>query len=180
MERELTWITVLKNGFGRDIYRLTFEQITTTLHVCLLSPRRTLLVFLTQHLSQIMYACSLLYQICLVLTKLSILLFYLAVFPYEQFLRVVHATLVFTVGVGIAYIVAITLQCQPISYNWTAWDGEHTGHCYNLNAAAWANAGVNIGLDMWILALPVAKVVRLNISWKKKLSVCAMFAVGIW
>lgn len=127
-----------------------------------------------------MYAGAVLYQICLFLTKLSILFFYLSVFPYQQFLRVVYVTLAYTVGAGIAFTVAASLRCQPISYNWTGWDGEHDGHCCNLNTEAWATSGVNIGLDIWILALPVTKVVRLNLSWRKKLSICVMFALGIW
>lgn len=48
----------------------------------------------------------------------------------------------------------------------------------DINALGWANAGISIALDIWMLALPMTQLVNLNLHWKKKLSVAAMFGVG--
>lgn len=70
-------------------------------------------------------------------------------------------------------------QCQPISYFWESWDGEHSGHCFNINALAWAHSALNIALDFWMLYLPATQIWSLQMKLKKKLGVILMFGIGI-
>ena len=59
------------------------------------------------------------------------------------------------------------------------WDKEHKdGQCINVNALAWSNAIISIVLDLWMLVLPLYEVFRLQLTWRKKLSVAIMFLVG--
>lgn len=58
-------------------------------------------------------------------------------------------------------------------------DLEHEGTCFDVNGFAFAHSGINIGLDVWMIILPAAQVWKLNMSFKGKLGVMAMFTVGI-
>lgn len=49
----------------------------------------------------------------------------------------------------------------------------------NLEAFIYTHAALNIALDVWMLALPASQIWRLNLSWKKKIGVLAMFGFGI-
>lgn len=48
----------------------------------------------------------------------------------------------------------------------------------NANAIGWANAAISVALDVWMLAVPLWNLKRLNLHWKKKVGVAAMFVVG--
>lgn len=48
-----------------------------------------------------------------------------------------------------------------------------------MNAFAYAHSGINIGLDVWIIILPIHEVWKLNMSVRWKLQAMTMFAVGI-
>lgn len=111
--------------------------------------------------------------------KISICFLFLRLFPDEKFRRIVWATQCFNFAVLITFIFVNTLQCRPMSFFWTGWDGEHQGSCFNMNAAAWAHAAIHIALDIWMLVLPASQVWTLNVSLKRKLAILAMFSLGI-
>jgi len=50
--------------------------------------------------------------------------------------------------------------------------------CLNINAVIWANAGISIALDIWILHLPIQELLHLKLHWKRKIGVSMMFGVG--
>lgn len=110
--------------------------------------------------------------------KLSLLLFYLRIFPSQLMRRLLWGTIIFDVMFGAAFVVTAITQCIPTSYFWTMWDHEHEGHCININAVGWANAAISIALDFWMLALPLSQIKSLRLHWKKKLAVALMFVVG--
>lgn len=43
---------------------------------------------------------------------------------------------------------------------------------------AFANAGISIALDAWMLALALSQIIPINLHWKKKVGVALMFGVG--
>jgi hypothetical protein len=146
------------HGLGRDIWTLTPDTIT--------------------QFAMSFYIVSILYVAEVFLLKLSILCFYMKIFPARPIQRLLWGTVVFNVLFGVAFILVVIFQCTPISYNWTNWKGEGGGTCVNLNAVAWANAGVSIALDLWMLALPLSQLRNLKLHWKKKVGVALMFFVG--
>jgi hypothetical protein len=116
------------------------------------------------------------------LTKLSILGFYLRFFPFIVFPRLrtaIHVTSAITVASGISFTMTIIFQCTPISFFWSAFDDPPpVGSCININAYAWTVASFNFALDLWLLALPMPELVKLSLPLRKKVVVCFMFAVG--
>ncbi|KAK3052458.1 hypothetical protein LTR09_006312 [Extremus antarcticus] len=144
-------------GLGRDIWTLPFDHITEVLRV--------------------FYYTEILYIIALPLIKISLTLTYLRIFP-QQTLRIVAfvvigSTICYTIGLGVATVV----QCSPISYSWTRWDGEHEGTCNHLNAQGYCAASLNILLDLLVVAMPMPILWQMNMNLRKKIMIIAMFAV---
>ncbi|KAM5358160.1 hypothetical protein ACJZ2D_015548 [Fusarium nematophilum] len=69
------------------------------------------------------------------------------------------------------------VECKPILYFWTGWDGLYEGYC-KVRDATWANARISIALDIWILAIPLWQLRTLKLHWKKKAGVAVMFSIG--
>ncbi|KAI8676178.1 CFEM domain-containing protein [Fusarium sp. Ph1] len=146
------------NGLGRDIWTLTPTEIT--------------------NFGYFFHVMAILYFAQVTLLKLSLLFFYLRIFPTVGVRRTLWATVIFNSLFGLAFVFTAVFQCQPISYFWKKWDGEHEGHCADLNAITWSNAGISIALDFWMLAVPLSQLKALNLDWKKKIGVGMMFCVG--
>ncbi|KXJ88073.1 hypothetical protein Micbo1qcDRAFT_214612, partial [Microdochium bolleyi] len=156
---------IAASGVGRDIWTLTPVQITD-FGICL-------------------WTITLLYYIEIALLKISILLFYLRVFPQQNFRRVVWATLAFTACFGLAFSLAQIFKCWPISYDWRQWNDRGSingqgpgGKCVSTIAVARSHGIIGIALDVWMLLLPLQKVRELKVSSKRKLAIASMFAVG--
>lgn len=148
----------IPNGVGRDLWTLTAGQIT--------------------NFGMWFFFTEVQYFISVATLKLSLLLFYLRIFPSTTVRRLLWATVVFDVLYAIAFTMTTMLQCRPISHFWMKWDGEHQGRCANINAVGWANAIISIVLDLWILAVPLSQLQALRLHWKKKVGVALMFFVG--
>jgi hypothetical protein len=69
-------------------------------------------------------------------------------------------------------------QCTPVSFFWNGWTGEFAGKCININLFSWIRAGVEICIDLAIISLPIPMLVKLQMSWKKKVQILAMFGIG--
>lgn len=128
--------------------------------------------------SKIFYYTELLYLASVALTKISVLLFYLRIFPNTKLRRAIWFTIVLCVLYLIAFVTADALQCLPIDIAWERWDGEHHGKCINLNRLGWASAAVNIVLDLIVIVLPMREVKNLSLSRRRKAGVMLMFLGG--
>ncbi|KAF2622047.1 hypothetical protein BU25DRAFT_452307 [Macroventuria anomochaeta] len=149
----------LPNGLGRDVWTVPFDRITAFVRW--------------------LYVLEILYFFQMTLLKLTLLFFFLRIFPKTIIRNLLKGTVVFTMFYGLTFVIVAVFQCQPINHYWTNWDKEHEdGQCINVNALAWSNAIVSIILDIWMLVLPLYEVFRLQLSWRKKISVAVMFLVG--
>ncbi|KAL6705438.1 hypothetical protein ACN47E_006703 [Coniothyrium glycines] len=154
----ITVFGTVKNGLGRDIWTLTPTEITQML--------------------KYFYIMAWLYFIQLTLLKLTLLFFYIRVFPSKGVQRLLWGTVIFVIAWGTAFVIVAVFQCRPISYFWLKWDGLHEGKCLKINAVAAANAAISIVLDFWILGVPLWQLWGLKLHWKKKVGVALMFCVG--
>jgi len=142
-------------GMGKDIWTLTPAQIT--------------------NFAFTFWLTSFLYLAEVAILKLSLLFFYLRIFPDPGFRRLLWATVVVNCLFGLSFVLAGIFQCTPVSYAWEqVFDLSQTkGKCLNGNTLAWANAAISIALDLWMLYLPLSQVSGLNLHWKKKIGVAA-------
>lgn len=151
-------VGTVPSGAGRDIWTLQYDQITD--------------------FGRWFFFNEIQYFIVLALIKLSLLLFYLRIFPSRQMKILLWGTVVFNGLFGLGFTITALLECRPINYFWLQWDGQHRGQCININALAWANASISIALDIWMLAMPLSQLKTLQLHWKKKIGVALMFFVG--
>ncbi|KAI8940453.1 hypothetical protein NX059_004139 [Plenodomus lindquistii] len=149
---------IVPNGLGRDIHTVPFDHVTNFVRY--------------------LYALEVLYFLQVVLLKLTLLLFFLRIFPRPFIRRLLCGTIAFNILYGLVFVLVAIFQCQPISFYWTSWDQEGHGKCVNINALAWSNAIISIALDLWMLGIPLYEVFHLQLSWRKKISVAFMFCVG--
>ncbi|KAH3946568.1 hypothetical protein HBH53_129600 [Parastagonospora nodorum] len=154
----VTVFGTVRHGLGQDIWTLEPEEITKML--------------------KYFYVMASLYFTELSLLKLTLLFFYIRVFPSKPVQRLLWGTVIFVVLWGLVFVCLAIFQCQPISYFWTHWDGLHEGHCLDINAITVSNAAISIFLDLWILGIPLWQLWGLKMHWKKKVGVALMFCVG--
>ncbi|KAH8696554.1 integral membrane protein [Talaromyces proteolyticus] len=147
-----------KAGLGKDIWTLSFQNI--------------------QRILYIFYIQELLYVICIVLTKICFLLFYTRIFPSSKMLWIIKVSGLLTLCYGIAFLFALSFQCSPVSFNWEGWDGEHEGSCVQKNTLVVVAGALNAVFDVWVIALPIPALLRLQASISTKLQIIAMFSVG--
>ncbi|KAI1358401.1 50S ribosomal protein L36e [Xylaria arbuscula] len=146
-------------GFGKDIWTLTPSHITRIVRYT--------------------WVTELLYFVLLGLTKLSLLFFYLRVFPSADFHRICYITMGVVIASAIAFTLTGIFYCTPISYIWTGWTGETEGFCINFNAFAWAHAVTSIVQDLWIIGLPIPSLLKLHLGTRRKVHLILMFSVGL-
>lgn len=117
-----------------------------------------------------------LYVMTIGFIKVSLLFFYLRVFPKKSLRIACWATMAFCAATTVAFTLVTIFQCHPIIYVWNK--DLKGGRCVNYNSAAWANAGINIVQDIIIILLPMNELRHLQLNRKKKIGMYAMFGVG--
>ncbi|KAL8336992.1 hypothetical protein RB601_008473 [Gaeumannomyces tritici] len=148
----------IANGLGLDVWTLSSETIT--------------------EFGRWFFIMEIVYFFLVSMTKMSLLFFYLRIFPARGIRRMIWGTVAFNAVYGLVFIFVGVFQCAPVEFFWQRWDAEHTGTCLDINAIPWANGAISIALDFWMLALPLSQLRHLKLHWKKKVGVGMMFGVG--
>lgn len=118
------------------------------------------------------------YITALAITKVSILFFYLKVFPKRSFRITAYVLIGLNISYAVGYDLVLLFQCAPINGAWLGWDGEYSAQCISINILGWSAAAINIALDLATIILPLPELFQLSMSWKKKLQILLMFTVG--
>ncbi|GJD01523.1 CFEM domain-containing protein [Colletotrichum higginsianum] len=121
------------------------------------------------------------YLACLGLTKISVLFFYLRIFPNKSFRRATYAAMTY-IGLSTTIMLFMQIfQCIPFSFNWDGWKGDFgPHHCLNINVLAFVAGGLSISHDIIILFLPVPLLWHLNMGLRSKIGIFIMFSLGIF
>jgi hypothetical protein len=113
----------------------------------------------------------------LLTTKISILFFYLRIFPGDTFRRVTWCLVVLSILSTVTFVGADAFQCTPTDYYWKRWDGEQ-GRCIEPTGIAFALSAEGIIIDFLMLGLPLYEIRKLNLPMRKKIAAGLMFGVG--
>jgi hypothetical protein len=124
---------------------------------------------------KLFYATQLLYIISKILTKISLLVFFLRVFPQRWFQLATLITIAWVAVHGLVFLLLIAFQCMPIR---SIWDMGLEGRCLNQTLIIYVGAGSSIFEDLVILMLPMPCVSGLKIGPAKRFSLMVMFCVG--
>ncbi|KJR87983.1 uncharacterized protein SPSK_07044 [Sporothrix schenckii 1099-18] len=153
----ITMLLMTTQGFGRHMWTLTADQITTY--------------------NMYFYLSIVFYYACLGTVKTAILLQYLRVFA----VKMRKITLVVLVLIGLwstALFLAGVFACQPIHAFWDKSVPNH--HCISDLPQWYINAAGNIATDILIFALPIPVLWRLNLPQSQRLSLIAVFGLGFF
>ncbi|KFY01800.1 hypothetical protein O988_02525 [Pseudogymnoascus sp. VKM F-3808] len=116
------------------------------------------------------------YKLVVTFNKLSLLLFYLRIFPSKTFRRLTWIGLVVVGAIGITFIAGTIFQCQPLVYFWDR--RIKGGQC--IRTAPWwqAFSAIQVATDVFILVLPIPSLASLTLKLRHKLGLIGVFALG--
>jgi hypothetical protein len=129
------------------------------------------------------WIASIFYITISALVKVVIALFLLRICSHQRWQRITLWTLMAAVTVfNIFYVFIAIFACRPVSYQWTRYDPVfHDGECNSTLFATiptYVSAFLNVLAD-WILPLlPATLVWKTKMETRKKISVCAVMALG--
>ena len=115
------------------------------------------------------------YTITLVLAKISILYLYRSIFPGRDFRIATNLIGAFVLCWGISVPLITIFSCKPID---GSWDITVPSSCINRRNLFIGFAVLNILADVFILALPMREVWRLQVALRQKLMISGMFLLG--
>ncbi|KAH7229998.1 hypothetical protein B0J15DRAFT_518306 [Fusarium solani] len=140
-----------------------------------MSPRFSVYRPPTDPMQPVVVAFNVFCQIRLI--KLSILFFFLRIFPSHKFQTVVRWTTGLTVLICLIYLILFLIQRMPLWLFWEGWkDKTPRGVIVDGNAMGISHGALNVALDIWMLILPLSQLVKLGVKFKKKVGVIAMFS----
>lgn len=148
-------------AFGVDIWTLEIKQMTDAL----------MWFFVGESL----------YLFCLGLTKVSVIAFYLRIFPQRSFRYMAISCITFIVISTLTFMLVQIFQCRPIEFTWQGWTSPNRAEkCLDVNILAYAAAGSSILQDIIVLVLPLPFLFKLQTGWRVKLGIMFMFSLGIF
>ncbi|KXS96224.1 hypothetical protein AC578_9631 [Pseudocercospora eumusae] len=148
-------------GKGRDIWGLTATDV--------------------EHFSMWFYIFNNMYTFVVFGTKISLVLLYLRIWhARDTFRNLCWLILVLLTSALVAFQVVAIVQCIPIASQWRRFVDPNTqGSCIDRQAWAWALAGAEIGFNVLVILLPIRKLLKMKVSWPKRLGIFSVFLVGL-
>lgn len=81
-------------------------------------------------------------------------------------------------GSSIGIFFASVFPCTPLHKAWDLTLAADVGSCIDRPAMFQATAGLGVATDVIILCIPIPMVVRLQLSFKKKMALLGLFSIG--
>lgn len=132
------------------------------------------------NLRRAQYVFSILYNPCLMLTKTSIIVFYLSVMsedvdPVFKWCNWLTLAIVNIAGLALTFLTIF--QCRPIPAGWS-WPPKATDKCTDIVTLYLSSAPVNIITDLALLLLPMPILTGLRLPKKQKIILIVTFSAG--
>ncbi|KAF7622594.1 hypothetical protein F9C07_2224025 [Aspergillus flavus] len=120
------------------------------------------------------------------LVRVSFLVFYRRLIQHlhwRLYIRVIHATILFAIGLYIAYILGLVFRCSPFKaaydFNPPSFRPSYPHHCASREVLIFSGSTVMTILDFWVMLLPGPIVWQLNLPTKRRIGVLGMFLLGM-
>ncbi|KFY81010.1 hypothetical protein V499_00204 [Pseudogymnoascus sp. VKM F-103] len=122
------------------------------------------------------YLAQIFYKLVVTFNKLSLLLFYLRIFPSKTFRALTWIGLAVVGATGITFIAGTIWQCHPLPYFWDK--RIKGGHC--IRSAPWwqSYSAIQIATDVFILVVPIPSLASLPLKLRHKLGLIGCFSLG--
>lgn len=119
------------------------------------------------------------YNLSLILSKLSALVFLTSIFRIRPFLLTAYIIMGFLVVAGLWMVLSGFLFCIPVPIFWSMNKHLVAGHCLPKGPVWFTNAGIQIFTDIIILALPMPIVSKLRLPKRQRAGIMIIFGVGV-
>ncbi|KAF2646758.1 hypothetical protein P280DRAFT_416305 [Massarina eburnea CBS 473.64] len=139
----------------------------------------TSLLFGTIKAAQMGMAAQLLVSVIAGMTKVSILLTYLRIFPTKTSKWFCWVMLVYTITLSFACFWLVLFQCSPVATYWKIFNYFLTAKCLNVKAIYYFYTGQNTLSDFLIFLWPAKELVAVKISPRQRYTLISMFCVGV-
>ncbi|GIZ40965.1 hypothetical protein CKM354_000428500 [Cercospora kikuchii] len=116
------------------------------------------------------------YNISLTLSKVSILIQYLRIFPQRWFRISTWCLMAFIIAYGTYAVLTAIFLCWPIAYFWDR--TIEGGKCLNQFAIWFTNAGLNIATDIATTILPLPVLNALELPRRQRRALMLVFGLG--
>ncbi|PSN73842.1 hypothetical protein BS50DRAFT_1473 [Corynespora cassiicola Philippines] len=151
-------IFVLKdNGMGFSGGALSLEQMTNQIKTTL--------------------AIEIIYYLVVFSIKLSILFFYLRLAADKKLKYLTLGTIAVLCTFVVICVIVCLAQCIPLHKFWD-FTGTVAGNCINTTAFFYSTSTFNILTDIWILALPIPTLLRIQRPKHEKVVLVFVFGLG--
>ncbi|SMR60640.1 unnamed protein product [Zymoseptoria tritici ST99CH_1E4] len=156
------WTVFDRYGFGRDLWMVSIPDFKMW--------------------SKMFFVLQPLYVFNAYFAKFSLLLLYLRIWPAadsrnHKFRLLCKAIGVFTFLAGISTLLAVIFACHPITVAMRK-PNRAGGACIDRIGLNYTVGGINIILDILVIAMPIPRLLKLKISTIQKLGVICCFLVG--
>ena len=127
---------------------------------------------------QIAYIVSIIYILLMLTIKSAVLLQYLRLFVPSRNRSFYLTWLLIAINIvfNIGFVFAYAFQCTPRRKIWSPW---LPGRCINSGATLVISAISNTITDFATLLLPMYTIWSLQLPFKRKLAISALFAIGL-
>ncbi|RAL14139.1 uncharacterized protein BO97DRAFT_448715 [Aspergillus homomorphus CBS 101889] len=124
------------------------------------------------------FASMIAYLMALGTVKCSFCILYLQIFPGKAFRIVCWSLVALLMAETLEECLVVVFQCSPIHKAWDA-EGVVKGKCLALTAFYYISFGIKLATDLAIFALPIPKLVQLNMTRGKRAGLVIMFGLGV-
>ena len=127
--------------------------------------------------AQAFFATSIAFAFSITALKLSVLFFYVRIFPQRQFRIICILVGIVCIAWFIAYILLFFFTCIPFAYYWDK--SIPGGHCMNENHIGYyGTTPPDILTNIVLLVLPIPYLWKLQMRKAKKIAITAIFVLG--
>ncbi|KAJ5951878.1 uncharacterized protein N7479_010291 [Penicillium vulpinum] len=125
--------------------------------------------------AKLRYVTHIIYTVITGLTKVSICLLYLRLFPNIRIISL--GTIAFVTAMSIAFVFATIFQCSPVDAIFDEKKYKHYS-CFDSIPFWYATAALSLATDIWILLLPLKTVLELHLRTRKRLIIASLLSLG--
>ncbi|KAI0427178.1 hypothetical protein F5Y09DRAFT_317024 [Xylaria sp. FL1042] len=171
------WMCFIATGIFISYASLILNFIFNVSQYHALDPDPRLGLDEATHLAKLVYTNEILFGFGITAIKLSILWFYHNLFSVDRtLLRIIQTTTAVCILWFIVATSVIAFQCTPVQAFWEKFDLPP--YCLEYPRVLLGYEISNLLIDVAILCIPTGTVIRLQLSWLKKLPIISIFLLG--
>ena len=124
---------------------------------------------------QVVLAAEVIYTWGIISFKMSALFLLRRIFPGKKFKNALYTVGAFVLALSVTQTFGIIFTCIPVS---AIFNPMIKGRCIDQNNLFLVYGALNIASDVVILALPLPKLWKLNVSTTRKIKLTCVFTLG--